>query len=100
MRSSIFLRTFENAVAKESLPKVFSYGVEITKEIVAEILANMSDLLQEISLHDEHHRVNLLNKIMFTFISMKGKHLCRNINLEKVALIRHKNTKQILFKHE
>ena len=90
----MFLRTFENAVAKESLPKVLSYGVEITKEIVAEILANMSDLLQEISLHDEHH------KIVFTFISMKGKHLCRNINLEKVALIRHKNTKQILFKHE
>ena len=56
----MFLRTFENAVAKESLPKVLSYGVEITKEIVAEILANMSDLLQEISLHDEHHRVNLL----------------------------------------
>ena len=50
----MFLRTFENAVAKESLPKVLSYGVEITKEIVAEILANMSDLLQEISLHDEH----------------------------------------------
>ena len=96
----MFLRTFENAVAKESLPKVLSYGVEITKEIVAEILANMSDLLQEISLHDEHHRVNMLRKIVFSFISMKGKHMCRSVNMEQTTLIRHKNTKQILFKHE
>ena len=89
-------------MAKESLSKVLSYGIEITKDIVAELLCNtsMSDLLKEVSLHDEHHRVNMLRKIVFSFISMKGKHMCRSVNMEQTALIRHKNTKQILFKHE
>ena len=70
--------------------------------MVAELLCNtsMSDLLKEVSLHDEHHRVNMLRKIVFSFISMKGKHMCRSVNMEQTTLIRHKNTKQILFKHE
>jgi len=36
--------------------KVLSYGVKITKEIVVELLCEMSDLLKEISLPDEHLR--------------------------------------------
>ena len=89
-------------MAKESLSKVLSYGIEITKDIVAELLCNtsMSDLLKEVSSHDEHDRVNMLRKIVFSFISMKGKHMCRSVNMEQTILIRHKNTKQILFKHE
>ena len=89
-------------MAKESLSKVLSYGIEITKDIVAELLCNtsMSDLLKEVSLHDEHHRVNMLRKIVFSFISMKGKHIYRNVNIEENTLIQHKSTKQILFKDE
>ena len=85
---------------QKNLSKVLSYGVEITKDIVAELLCNMSDLLKEISLHDEHHRANMLTKIVFSFISLKGKHMCRNVNVEQNTLIRHRSTKQILFKHE
>ena len=47
-----------------------------------------------------NYRKRVDGKIVFSFISMKGKHMCRSVNMEQTTLIRHKNTKQILFKHE
>ena len=37
---------------------------------------------------------------VFHFISLKGKHFCRTKNIEDKSLVRHKNTKEILFKHK
>jgi hypothetical protein len=75
-------------------------GVELTKEIVAEILCSRSDLLDEVAIHDKAHKVLLIKKIVFSFISVKGKHLCRSINNEQNSLIRHYHTKNVIFKHE
>jgi len=75
-------------------------AVEFTNEVVAEILVSNEDLLSEISFHDPLHKAQLIKKIVFTFIVIKGKHLCRSVNIEENSLVRHKNTKTILFKHE
>ena len=53
---------------QKNLSKVLSYGVEITKDIVAELLCNMSDLLKEISLHDKHQRVNMLKNGILVYL--------------------------------
>ena len=53
---------------QQNLSKVLRYGVEITKDIVAELLCNTSDLLIEISLHDEHIKANMLKK-WYSFLS-------------------------------
>ena len=75
-------------------------GIELTKEIVAEILCSHSELLEEISYHDKSHKAGLVKKIVFSFLSIKGKHLCRTTNIEQNSLSRHKKTKAVLFKHE
>jgi hypothetical protein len=75
-------------------------GIEFVKEIVAEILCNHSVLLGEVAMHDKIHRIILSKKIVFSFTTIKGKHLCRSVNIEKNSLSRHKKTKEILFKHE
>ena len=72
----------------------------MTKEIVAEILCSCPELLGEIGLHDKNHQVTVIRKILFCFLSVKGKHLCKNANLEENSLIRHKKIKEVLFKHE
>jgi hypothetical protein len=33
-------------------------------------------------------------------VTIKGKHLCRSINIEQNSLVWHKKTKDVLFKHE
>ena len=93
-------RTLENALTSLPLPHVFSFALEMTKDIVAEILSEPNDFFTEIAAHDPHHKMNLLKKIVFHFISLKGKHFCRTKNIEDKSLVRHKNTKEILFKHE
>jgi hypothetical protein len=82
------------------LKDILILGVEITNEIVAEILCSYPETLQEIALHDTAHQALLMKKIVFSFVTMKGKHLCRTANVEQNSLIRHKNTKTVLFKHE
>ena len=99
-KSFTYYSAFENAVASKTLADVLKCGIEITKEIVAEILCSHPQLLQEISLHDQKHKVVLIKKIVFCFLTIKGKHLCRNVNVEENTLIRHTKTKEILFKHQ
>lgn len=100
INSSTFLRLFENAISEQGISTVLRQGIEITNEIVAELLCTDSDLFREISLHDKQHKVIILKKIVFSFISIKGKHQCRTVNVEKNTLIRHKKTKEIIFRHE
>jgi len=94
------LSALENALKNKPVNEVLSLGLEITNEIVAEILASHSELLQEIGIHDQNHQPILMKKIVFSFITMKGKHLCRTFNIEQNTMIRHSNTKTVLFKHE
>jgi hypothetical protein len=75
-------------------------GMELVKEIAAEIICNNSELLEEVAMHDKMHKIVLLKKIIYSFTSTKGKHLCRVLNSEQNSLSRHKKTKEILFKHE
>ena len=93
-------KVLASALEKDSLCNVLKCGKSITNEIVAEILSSETNLLQEIALHDQQHRLKLLKIIVFSFISLKGKHLCRTENIKCSTLIRHKNTKQVLFLHE
>lgn len=93
-------KAFDSAIAKDGLCNVLKNSVSLTNEIVSEIFISDSKLLEEISIHDEHHRLRIIKTIVFSFISIKGKHLCRTTNVETSTLIRHKNTKMILFKHE
>lgn len=79
---------------------MLAVGIELTKEIVAEILCTHGELFEEIAIHDRSHKVSLLKKIVFNFISIKGKHLCRTVNCEQNSLMRHKKTKAVLFQHE
>jgi len=83
-----------------SVQKVLSLAVEMTKDIVAEILCYPNDLFTDIALHDPYHKMSLIQKIVFSFISIKGKHVCKMSNIERNTLVRHKNTKEILFRHE
>jgi hypothetical protein len=75
-------------------------GIEVTNEIVAEILTSHQELLEELAFHDKNHKAILIKKIVFSFITIKGKHLCKTSNIEQNSLIRHQNTKAVLFKHE
>jgi hypothetical protein len=84
----------------KSLHEVLKLGIELTKEIVAEILCNHCDMFEEVTFHDKTHKITLLKKIVFSFISIKGKHLCRTVNSEQNSLIRHLKTKQVFFQHE
>jgi len=84
----------------KSLDQVLGLGIELTKEIVSEILCTHCELFEEVALHDKSHKVSLLKKIVFNFISIKGKHLCRTINCEQNSLVRHTKTKEVLFLHE
>jgi hypothetical protein len=79
---------------------VLQLGIEFTKEIVAEIIINHRDLFEELTFHDKTHKITILKKIVFSFISIKGKHVCRCVNSEQNSLIRHKKTKEVIFKHE
>jgi hypothetical protein len=94
------LSALENALQNKTIREVLILGVELTNEIVAEILASQSELLQEIRIHDQNHQPILMKKIVFSFVTMKGKHLCKTFNIEQNSLIRHSNTKTVLFKHE
>ena len=93
-------RAMESALAKDDLCNVLKSAVNLTKNIVAEIYVSNTELLSEIGLHDEQHRLNMIKTIVFTMISLKGKHLCRTTNIETSTMIRHKNTKEVIFKHE
>jgi hypothetical protein len=85
---------------KKSLHEVLKLGIELTKEIVAEILCSHCDLFEEVTFQDKTHKITLLKKFVFSFISIKGKHLCKTVNSEQNSLIRHLKTKQVLFQHE
>jgi hypothetical protein len=87
-------------VKQQDVGKILMLGIKITNEIAAEILCSHSELLQEVALHDPNHKAILVKKIVFSFITIKGKHLCRTQNIEQNSLSRHQNTKEVLFKHE
>lgn len=93
-------KALDVALSKDNICDVLKCSVQLTNEIVSEILSSESTVLEEISLHDKYHRLKMLKTIVFSFISIKGKHLCRSQNIEDSTLIRHRNTKQIIFKHE
>lgn len=93
-------QTLENALKTLSVQKVFSLAVEMTNDIVSEILCDNNDLFLEIAAHDPYHKMSIMKKIVFSFIALKGKHFCKNKNIEQKSLVRHKKTKEILFSHE
>lgn len=93
-------RTFENALQTLDVQKVFSMAVEMMKDIVSEILCDENELFLDIAAHDPQHKMLMLKKIVFSFIAIKGRHFCRTTNVQQKSLVRHKNTKEILFKHE
>ena len=90
----------ESALAKDNLCTVLKSAVNLTKNIIAEIFVSNTDLLSEVGLHDEKHRLNMVKTVVFTMISLKGKDLYRTTNIETSTMIRHKNTKEVIFKHE
>jgi len=90
----------EHALKEKPIQEILSLGLEITKEIVAEILVSHEELLAEIAMHDPVHKANLMKKIVFSFITIKGKHLCKTVNIEENSLTRHQSKKNVLFKHE
>ena len=93
-------RAFDFAIKEKGLSKILNFGASLTKNILSEILCSNSSLLHEIDCHDKGHKVKLIKRVIFSFISIKGKHLCRSENKEINSLIRHSKTKEILFKHE
>ena len=90
----------ENALKTTSIQKVLSLAVEMTKDIVAEILSSNDEYFQEIAAHSQQHKMSIIKKIVFSFISLKAKHVCRTKNVSKSTLIRHQKTKEVLFKHQ
>lgn len=93
-------KTFTNALKSLPLQQVLGLAVEMTKDIVAEILSEPNEFFSEIAAHDPHHKMLLMKKIVFHFISLKGKHFCKTKNIEAKKLLRHRNTKEVLFNHE
>ena len=93
-------RAFDTAIEDTSLCKTLNFIDSLVKDIVSEILCDHSYVLNEVDLHDKNHKVILIKRIIFIFLSLKGKHLCRTFNKESISMIRHRNTKQIIFKNE
>ena len=77
-----------------------SFGNDLTTEILSELVLSGSPVLNEIDLHDKTHKLGLIKRIIFSFICIKGKHLSRSFNKEGNSMIRHSNTKRIIFSHE
>ena len=77
-----------------------NFGGNLTDEIVSEILCKNSDVLSDLDLHDKTHKVKLMKRAIFSFIAIKGKHLCRNFNRENNSLKRHGKMKEVIFSHE
>ena len=90
----------ETALETQTIKQILIAGLEVTKEIVAEILTAHEELLEEIATHDQNHKAILIKRIVFSFVTIKSKHLCRTFNIEQNSLIRHQNTKTVLFQHE
>ena len=93
-------RTFENALKTLKVQQVLRMAVEMMKDIVSEILCDENEFFMEIAAHDPEHKLAILKKIVFSFISMKGKYICNSTNVQQNSLLRNKLTKQILFRHE
>jgi len=83
-----------------SIEKVLDQALEMTKDIVAEIVCDSDDIFKYVAVHDPFHKLVLLQKIVFSFICLKGKHICRMRNVEQKAMVRHKKTKEVIFMHE
>ena len=93
-------RAFDFSIKEKSLSQILNFGASLTNNILSEILCSNSSLLHEIDCHDKGHKVKLMKRIIFSFTSIKSKHLCRSKNKEINSLIRHSKTKEIHFKHE
>ena len=93
-------RTLENALKTLKVQQVLSMAEEMMKDIVSEILCDENEFFMEIAAHDLQHKLVMLKKIVFSFISMKGKYICKSTNVQQNSLLRNKLTKQILFRHE
>jgi hypothetical protein len=100
VKSFISFSAVETALETQTLSEILRLGIQLTNEIVAEILCSHAELLEEVGLHDQSHKAVLVKKIVFSFITIKGKHICRTTNIEENTLIRHQNTKTVLFRHE
>jgi hypothetical protein len=70
-------------VKQKGIKEILLLGIELTHDIVSELLCSHSEVLEEIGLHDKHHHVVLLKKIVFSFVNIKGKHICRTANIAK-----------------
>ena len=57
--------TLENALTSLPLPHVFSFALEMTKDIVAEILSSNDEYFQEIAAHSQQHKMSIIKKIVF-----------------------------------
>ena len=100
--TSCFLLALQKTPWKHicTIKEILIAGLEVTKEILAEILIAHEDILEEIAIHDQKHKAILIQKIVFSFVTIKGKHLCRSFNIEENSLTRHKNMKTVLFQHK
>ena len=93
-------RVFDSAIKEKGLSQILNFGDSLTNDILGEILCSNCSLLNEIDLHDKGHKIKLMKRLIFSFISIKGKHLCRTQNKEENSLIRHSKTKEIIFNQE
>ena len=80
--------------------QTLNVGEKLTKDILAEILCEFPNMFMELDLHDKSHKVKLMKRIIFSFVSIKAKHVTRTRNKEANSCIRHKRTKEIIFSHE
>ncbi len=84
-----------------NMAKVLNSGDCLVKEIVSEILCQDSNsLLAEIESHNKTHKAVLMKRIVFSFITIKGKHICRTYNQESNFMTRHRKIKSVIFMHE
>jgi hypothetical protein len=62
MKSLISYSAVETALETQTLPEILMLGIQLTNEIVAEILYSHAELLEEVGLHDPSHKAVLVRK--------------------------------------
>ena len=68
--SFTYFSALDSAIKAKGLKDILILGIEITHEIVAEILCSHHEVLGEIAMHDKAHKVILLKKIVFSFVTI------------------------------
>jgi DNA primase large subunit len=62
MKSLISYSAVETALETQTLPEILMLGIQLTNEIVAEILYSHAELLEEVGLQDPSHKAVLVRK--------------------------------------